>query len=208
MTQSMSQFQYPYPPSMLDRFAQGLGYLGGLELASAATGTATLVVPAMDLLLVQCKITSLSASDTVAMQVGAGAAVDTGASYWDRNMASNGANTLGIVTFANVDHTSASKWSLGYNSTQATLSDTGGTQDRTIFITISNLAGTAKTASWLVSRGTGSAATVPFMFIGEGAYRNTTNSDAQITALLLTTLGGTATLGANSGFGVWGRNFT
>lgn len=202
---SSTDFKYPYSPAMLDYYALGMEYLGGLELSAAAITTPTLVLPKRDILLIQIKITSLSASDVIAIQMGAGLTVDTTANYWSRNMASNGANTLGIVTFANTDHVNAVQWMTQYSSTNITLNDVGGTNSRSIFMVVSNSAGNPKTANWQTSRGTGTAATVPFLFIGGGAYRNATGN-AQLTSILMKSAGGVATMGADSGFGVWGRN--
>jgi len=203
--------RYPFGPDRLNSAAQGFTYLGGAEITAANANIPTtggVIVPVRDLYLIYIKIVGYSVAGTVAMQIGANSVIDVGAKYRHRNIIGPGGNTLGTTIFYNNSINSTTQWDLAYNSSAVAQNDVGDLNTCILSVTISNRPGTSKIGSWTQARGTASAATAGKLFIGQGEFIDTAAGDPAINCFKLKVSTGTATMSADSGFGIWGRNFT
>lgn len=188
-----------------DAQSTGLEFLGQTSMPIAATASAALDVAPRDFLLIAVLCTGLSATGQPAIRFGAspGAAVDSGANYFARNMmsATNGAITPG--NFGNDPRSDANRMILGYSRTdglQADISELGGTTHRVALISVQNLPGTKPTCQWFDAVGTGAAATVGRIWSGWGQW----NSTVPIRRLQIVSMDDVATMSAGSGITVWG----
>jgi hypothetical protein len=163
----------------------GWDFLAATQLGSAAATTGAITIPARHMLLVAVRVTSLSASDTAALRFNG----DSGANYWDRQLSSvpGGASWVNTQTLS---------------TTQMRIMAPAGITGFARLIFLTNLATNPKVASWGGAIGTGAAGTAGNIGIGGGEWVNTA---AQITTIELKSTGGSALLGANSGFAVFGR---
>lgn len=210
--QQTGKTRFPYGPDRLDDFAAGFTYLGGAEIAAANANipaTGSVIVPVCDLYLIYIKIVGFNiAAATVAMQVGVNGVIDTGAKYRHRNIIGPGGNTLGITTYYNVSFNTTTQWNLCYNSSSVAHPDTGAVNTCMLSATISNRAGSTKIGSWTQARGTGAAGTAGKIFTGQGEFIDTAGGNPALNCFKLKVSTGAGTMNADSGFGIWGRNFT
>lgn len=171
--------------------APAYDFLGSTVLTASAQTTASVAwTGSYDLLLVQVTVTSYSGSDIASLRFNGDAGTAT--TYSTRYLSSAAAAT----TFAtNSSNQSASL---------ARLFSQGTTLGRSALVAISNssTAGVFKygavSSSWVGAGAT--AATAPPIDIGNFFYTGN-----QITSMLLLTAGGTVTMGAGTGFAVFGR---
>lgn len=192
---------------------RGLEYLGGWENPIAAAGVAAssivTIQPCEQLLILGRAIWTGAVADVLNFRLGTVAgAVDSGANYQSRNAASRGqdtgalGNSDGGIFFGSQD-LSATSWGIQYLQAGAIGTDTGGTASRNFFLSISNLNGYPKLATWSVGRTTGLVTKTGMLASGQGAYEIT----AQAISFQLITRAATAALGGDSGFGIFGRDY-
>lgn len=165
----------------------GWEFLGATQTASALVSTGAITIPARHLLLVAYRITSMSTSDVPALRFNA----DSGANYWDRIITS----IAGGVVLVNNQNVSQAFMRVGAPA---------GTPGSSGLVFISNLATSSKVATIMNNAATGAAGTAGSLGVaGGGEWVNTVN---QITSVELRKALGTGTMGANTGFAVFGRN--
>lgn len=164
-------------------------FLGSTILGSAAQTTAAVTFPARDLLLVQVMVTSYSGSDIASLRFNGDTTAAT--TYSSRYLSSAAAATV----FTNTTSQSTNC---------ARLFSQGTTMGRSALVAITNPASTFKygavSSSWTAAGAT--AATSPPIDIGNWFW----TTAAQITSMVMVTAGGTITMGAGTGFAVFGRN--
>lgn len=174
------------PIAKLASNAKGSEFLGSTVLASAAVTTGALTISTRKSLFILVRSTGLSVADKICIRLNG----NSGANYWDRHIKNNA--TL-PNTFDNLENPSTTLWRLQYT---ATLQPAG------VQIIMNNLSTNSKIALILPANSTGSASTANTLDYGWGEYV----SNTQVTTIELLTLGGTATLGAGSGFSVFGKD--
>lgn len=162
--------------------------LGSLRLASAATTTGVLTIPAREQLLIQVNIAGYGGGDIAALRFNG----DTATNYWDRHLTA----AAGGTTWVNTQ-------TVATTNTMIRLAGTTTTQGRSVTCTVMNIATISKSVGLShIQTNTGSAGTAGTLDFGGGEWINTS---AQITSIEMITAGG-ATLTAGSGFIVYGSN--
>jgi hypothetical protein len=164
----------------------GLEFLGSTQLGSAAATTATVTIPARDVLIVLVRVTGYAGGGDIASLRLNG---DTGANYWSRYLSWAAGGTT-VANNQNVSQTLARMFALAQ------------TQGRNAIIGINNLTGATKVGNVNGQSGTGAAATAGTLEQGGFEWANTA---AQITSIVMVTAGG-ANMNTGSGFAVYGRN--
>jgi hypothetical protein len=164
-------------------------FLGSTILGSSAQTTALVAFPARDVLLVQVTVTSYSGSDIASLRFNGD--TTAAATYSSRYLSSAAAATV----FTNQTNQSTNC---------ARLFSQGTTMGRSALVAVSNSATAvfkygAVSSSWTAAGAT--AATSPPIDIGNWFY-----TGSQITSMVMVTAGGTITMGAGTGFAVFGRN--
>jgi len=193
-------------PNNTDNALRGLEYLGGWKNpeGSAAVAQSQIVsFPQRDTIVFLARVSWGATAGHAALELGtAPGVIDIGLNMWTRNVISRGRDTgpLGnsdAGLFFGTKEISAKRWLL-----QGT-TDNGGVQSRIFLVTINNGLTVPKTASWLMARSTGLAATNGPISSGWGEY---VSPNAGIRCVRLVTADGSANLAAESGFGIFGRN--
>ena len=169
--------------------AQGFQRLGGIKTAEAVASLGPLYFDAKDILMVQGWCTTLSSGDTIGFQFNS----DASAAYSFAPLYADPVTTSNVFTGS----AAVSQPMLELHN------DAGTTQTRFFFVTIANRVGMPKMAGWRMAKSTGSAATVGGLYAGVGQYYNLT---ANISSMTLRTATGTVTMGAGSGFSVFGKD--
>jgi hypothetical protein len=164
----------------------GLEFLGSTKLAAGAATTATVTIPARDVLVVLVRVTGYAGGGDIASLRFNG---DTGANYWSRYLSWAAGGTV-VANNQNVSQTLARMFALAQ------------TQGRNAIIGINNLTGATKVGNVNGQSGTGAAATAGTLEQGGFEWANTA---AQITSIVMLTAGG-VNMNTGSGFAVYGRN--
>jgi len=201
-------------PENLDSTLRGLEYLGGWEAAGNAAGVAAtpvLTFAKRQMILVMGRVLWTGATvDRIALQVGQTAgSVDQSAQYWSRNIISRGqdSGTLGNSDggiFQGASEPSASRWALQFTGGL----DPGTIKHRAFFVQFSNITGFSKLATWSMTRNTDAAATTGGIMTGEGEYFGSDAALPQVCTLRLLTIAASLSIGPESGFGVFGRDYS
>lgn len=198
-------------PQMVDSQTLGLEYLGGWEAAGIAAGvaaSATVIVPPRDLIVImgRCLWTGTTV-DRLALQVGVDD-VDTTARYWNRTVISRGTDTgtLGQSdggVFQGNAVTPATNWALQFTGGL----DAGTIKHRSFFVQISNISGLTKLGTWFMTRNSDLVGTSGGIMSGQGEYISTDIAQPSLTAFRFITIAGSASIGPESGIGIFGRDF-
>lgn len=164
----------------------GYDFLGSTKMGSASASSAVVTIAPRDLLLVQVRITGYGGGGGIASLRFNG---DTGTNYWSRHISI----AAGGVTLTNAQTVS---------TTMARLHPAATTLQRSSLHAITNNLGTSKIGTVTATTSTGAAATAGILEFGSFEWVNTT---AQITSIQLVEPS-SVTMGAGSGFAVFGRN--
>jgi len=175
-----------YSNSQFDQFAKGMEYLGGAEANAAVATLGPVVFRPRDMLFIMVRVTSLSVAGIPALRFND----DAGANYWDRNLTA----AAGGATFA--ESTVQSGTSLRLGGVAATTGKVG------MAVVMNDLASTKNVIGEMTTI-TASATVISALQILSGEWGNTTE---QIEAVSMFSTGG-GTLGADSGFGIFGKDF-
>jgi hypothetical protein len=171
----------------------GWQVIGYTVLANAASNTATITIPAFDLLRITIRVTGYGGNDIASLQFGGVAgAVDTNTNYNTLNATgTNGSN----------------KWDNYANNTTngfLRIAQNTITNGRVSTVTVTNNATTRKICKISTTSDSGAVGTAMLLNDGNGLWSNTTQ---QIVAVRLITAGGN-NLNAGTGFVVEGINLS
>jgi len=187
-------------PEQIATRSRGLPFLGSVTLPAAAASL-TLVIPMVDVLLIQGFVTSTSIDGPVRLAVGFDGVLHTGADYNSRNMLSPPATAT--ASFYSDIKTAQASWLMEYSRTGDALGhdDLGGLTHRSFFCLIENQAEAAqKLAKWTTVTATASAAVAPKIKDGHGHLFAGLGKQINVVQMLV----GAGTLGADTTFGVFG----
>jgi len=195
-------------PESTDENLRGLEYLAGWkhpEGAAAVNASPVMSVPARDtvVILIRCVWTPATAGRALIQMGTVPGVIDAVGNCWSRNVISRGRDTGALGNsdgglFFGTKETSVNRWLLQGNT------DTGSANARALLITANNGVGMAKTATWLVSRSTGTAATNGPIGAGWGEYCGDVSK--QLRCFQLGTDGGASMFLPGTALGIFGRN--
>jgi hypothetical protein len=156
---------FQFSGSRLAPQVAGLERLGIYRFESALSPTPIIPIPPRDTLTIVILISSLTAAALPTLRFGnTGDTIDSGATYWHRNMESAAQGDLVNSNFNNTGTPSTSSIHLGFSAQTAA---------RIIYITANTMQGGNKTFQWSHVRATGAAATTGLVASGWGEWFNT-----------------------------------
>lgn len=178
-----------YYNSMFDQYAKGMEYLGGAEASVAVPALGPITFRPRDMLFVIIRITNLSTTGIPALRFNG----DSGANYWDRNLTA----AAGGATWSEVTSQAAAPGMLRLGGVSAVTGRVG-------MAVVMNQANSTKNCIGEFTTITGAVGTVSALQVFSGEWVNTVD---QINSLTLVNTG-TGNFGVDTGFGIFGKDFS